>query len=150
MDSLTPPSSAPKLFRGLVLAGSFSAVSLGLVAGINYALNHDQTELFPHGVIKYRKMDHIYAHTIITKGDPIHGKDYVVLERCTFQESRTYISKSGCSRVYTLAIDPGILRNRARKEYHRFDLSRAEEELFKTADAELQQQCRRFKPLMEK
>ncbi len=139
---------ASKLFRALFLAGSFSAASLGLVAGVNYTLNHDQVTVLHNKVIQYRKMDGIDAYTRITIGDPVHGSDYFKVERRTLQGSRTYISIGGSSLVDIIMVEPGILGTGVRLEYRRSSDGKVKKEIFDKAEAELQEQWRRFKPLI--
>lgn len=141
---------ATKIFRALVLAGSFSAVSAGMTAGINYLLNHDQTDIFSNGMVQYRKMDDAYAHTVVTRGDPVYGKSSVVLERRTLHESKTYISREGSSLVDAIMIKPGIFGAGEKAEYRRSSDGRLKKELFDKAEAELLEQYQRFKPLIEK
>ena len=73
-----PSSNTPRtpfFIRGGILAGVFSAAVMGATYLFNQAYNRDQTNLLPHQVVQYRKVDDVYAHTILTQGDAQRGKD---------------------------------------------------------------------------
>ena len=136
-----------------VKAGLFTGILAGIATGVadivNHAYNDDQINYLPGGIKEYRKIDGLYANTIITKGIPTFGNNSITLERNTLQESRKYVGKSGCSFVDSIIVEPGILGDRSRLEYHRFENGGVKEDLFKKADAEMEEQCRRFMPLMK-
>ena len=145
------PSEQMKL-PGLVKVGLFTGMMASLGAGvaytINLAYNDDQVDYLSNDVTQYRKMDGIYAHTVITRGHPVHGRDYFKLERITLEESKIFIGKEGCSSIDTIIIEPGFLSDQSRWEYKRGEYHGLKESFFKTADEESVKQFERFKPLM--
>lgn len=130
---------------GFVRAGLLAGILAGTSAGAVYIANlagHDQVYYLSEGVTRYTRVDGIYAHTILTKGDKKNGKDYTVLEKRTYLESRTYIGKTGCSSVDTIIIEPTFLNDQPRQEYQRGEYNGLKESFFQKADAELEKQCR--------
>lgn len=132
----------PGFIRAGLLAGILAGTSAGAVYISNLAFHDDQVYYLPEGVLKYTRVDGIYAHTILTRGDKTHGKDSVVLERKTYLETRKYIGNKGCSSVDTIIIEPTFLNHQPRLEYKRGEYNGLKEEFFKKADAELEKQCR--------
>jgi len=137
---------------GFVKVPFFTAILAGTGMGVTYvvnlAYNDDQVEYISNDVTQYRKMDGIYAHTVITRGHPKHGKDYFKLERITFQEKRTYIGEEGCSSIDKIIIEPGFQSDQSRMEYQRGEYHGLKESFFKAADEESVKQFERFRPLM--
>ena len=139
----------PFFIKGGIFMGIVAGTAIGFTSLLNHAYNDDQINSLPNGIIQYRKIDGIYANTAITRGDPKFGKDSMTLERNTLQESRKYIGKNGCSFVDIIIVEPGILGDTSRREYHRFENGGVKESFFKKADAEIEEQCKRFMPLMK-
>ena len=138
----------PGFVRLGMLAGLLSGTSAGVAYIVNLAYNDNQVYYLSNDVTQYRKMDGIYAHTVITRGHPKHGRDYFKLERITFQEKRTYIGEEGCSSIDKIIIEPGFFNNDPRLEYKRGEYHGLKETFFKNADQESVKQFERFEPLM--
>ena len=153
-QKMTLCAKVPKWVRGLVGIGLFGAAATGFPAFLNYVYNHNQVYTLSNGVTQYKKMDGIiYAHTILTKGDPKHGKDYRKLERITLQESRTYMDFDGDGKVDDYTLKSGLLGdiptlNYKREKDYEVDGELFKNELFLRADAVIKAQYSRFKPLV--
>lgn len=142
-------TKVPKSLRGMIAVGLFGAAVVGFPAFLNYVSNYNQVYSLPNGVTQYRKMDGVYAHTILTKGDPDYGKEYCKVVRNTLEESREYIDVDGNKLVDIYILKRGPFGDLPTLTYNRKKDFRNKEDLFKRADIVLRSQYHRFKPLME-
>ena len=138
---------------GLVKAGLFTGMMTGIGTGftslVNRAFNDDQVDYLSNDVTQYRKIDGIYAHTILTRGDEEFGRNYVRLERHTIDGSRTYIGYHGASYVDTIIVRTELFGSGPELKYLREKDGPSKEHFFNKANAEIEEQFRRFMPLME-
>ncbi len=152
LDEPIPSSNTlrtPLFIRGGILVGLLSATVMGVAYLFNFAYNGNQANVLPHKGVQYRKVDDVYAHTILTQGDAQHGKDFVQLDRNTWNSSRTYIGYNGCSSVDEIITRYGFLGTGEPLHYQRSKDGELKKEMFVQADVELQEQCHRFKQLIE-
>ena len=142
-------AKVPKSVRFLAAVGLFGAAVVGFPAFLNYVNNHDQVFSLPNGVTQYRKMDGIYAHTILTKGNPDYGKEYCKVVRNTLEASREYIDVDGDKLVDIYILKSGPFGDLPTLTYNRKKDFDNKKDLFKKVDIVLRSQYHRFKPLME-
>ena len=135
----------PGFIKMGLFAGLMAASTAGTTYLLNSAYNDDEVLYFLDGAKEYHKVDGLYAHTILTK-----SKNYLQLKRNSLQESKTYISYGGCSSVDAIILKSGLFGTGAPLEYRRITEGELKESLFAKADAELKEQCERFRPLMKK
>ncbi len=134
----------PGFIRLGMLAGLVTGTSAGVMYVVNHAYHDNQTYHLSHGQTRYTKVDGIYAHTILTKGDPKHGRNSIVLEKKNHLEARIYIGENGCSSVDQIIIEPTFLNEQERQEYKRGEQNGLKESFFQKADLELQEHCNYF------
>lgn len=139
----------PLFIKGGMVMGILAGTILGMTYLLNRAYNDDEINIQAHGVIECRKVDGAYANTILTKGDPKNGRDYIKIERNTWNKSRIYIGYKGCSSVDEILLREGVLGAGISLDYRRAKDGELKSEMFANADAEMQEQCARFKPMMK-
>lgn len=139
----------PGFVRLGMLAGVISGTSAGAMYIANLAYNDDQIYYLSEGVTQYAKVDGIYAHTILTKGDQEFDGNYIKVERKYVDGSKTYIGIDGCSCVDEIIIKTELFGTGPELKYERVKDGVLKEYFFNKADEELEEQCRRFLPLMK-
>ena len=134
-----------------VKAGLLAGVLSGLGMGITYIVNN----MYPGPVksqsndaAQYKIVDGLFASTVITKGDPKYGKDYTKIEQSNLNETRIYIGYHSCFYVDEIIIRPELFGTGTELKYDREKDAILKEELFLKVDIEMEEQCRRFMPLM--
>ena len=139
----------PLFVKGGIVMGILTGTVIGGSYLLNHTYNDNQATIFSQGFVQFRKVDGAYAHTVLTKGDLHYGKDFVVVQRNSWNKSRTYIGYHGCSSVDEIILQEGVLGTGISLEYTRNKDGELKEHMFAQADLDLQEQCARFKPLME-
>ncbi|MBI4147305.1 hypothetical protein HY494_01490 [Candidatus Woesearchaeota archaeon] len=136
-----------------VKAGLLAGVLAGLGTGITYLVNNaynDSVKSPFNDVAQYKIVDGLFASTVITKGDPKYRKDYTKIEQSNLNETRIYIGYHGCFYVDEITIRPELFGTGTELKYDREKDALLKEELFLRVDIEMEEQCRRFMPLMYK
>ncbi|MEK6905107.1 MAG: hypothetical protein AABX24_01775 [Nanoarchaeota archaeon] len=134
-----------------VKAGLLAGILAGLGTGITYIVNNaynDSVKSKSNDIAQYKIVDGIFASTVITKGDPVFGKDYTKIEQSNLNETRIYIGYRSCFYVDEIIIRPELFGTGTELKYDREKDALLKEELFLRIDIEMEEQCRRFMPLM--
>ena len=128
--------------------GIVTGTVLGATYLLNHAYNDDQKTDLSHKVTEFRKVDGVYAHTVITKSNSRYGKDSIKVERNTWNKSTVYIGYKGCSSVDEIVIHDGVFGTGNSLRYERSKDGELKKQIFNQADMEMEEQCQRFKSLM--
>ena len=138
----------PLFIKGGMVMGFFAATVMTTTYLLNLGYNGDERKVFKNGAIECRQVDGVYAHTIVTKSHPRYGKDSIIVEQNSWNKSRFYIGYKGCSSVDEIITKEGILGTGDSLHYLRSKDGEIKQEMFAQADAKMQEQCERFRSLM--
>ena len=105
-----------------VKAGLLAGILAGLGTGITYIVNNaynDSVKSKSNDIAQYKIVDGIFASTVITKGDPVFGKDYTKIEQSNLNETRIYIGYRSCFYVDEIIIRPELFGTGTELKYYR-------------------------------